>query len=523
MQHYRKHSRSRKTMKEESVLLYTTLSLIIVVLLSKLLFQTKKRQYKKLPPSPPSLPLIGHLHLIKQPVHRFFRDLSHKYGTVLSLWFGPHRVVIISSRSAAEECFTKNDIVLANRTQSLIGKHVSYNHTTVVASSYGDHWRNLRRIGSIEIFSASRLKSHLDTRKDEIKRMICKLAENSLRESDNNNEFGFAKVEMKTMFSNLAFNIIMRMVAGKRYCGDDVSDEEEALQFRRIREEVIPSGGVANSADFLPWALSWVGKGYERKVKRAAKRMDSFMQGLVDERRSMKADSTMIDHMLALQLSDPQYYTDEIIKGFIVVLLVAGSDTSSVTLEWALSNLVNHPHILKKVKAEIDEQIGEHKLIDEPDLSKLPYLQNIISETLRLFPAAPMLLPHLSSKDCTIEGYDIPRETIVFVNVWAIHRDPTLWKDPESFNPERFESREHQSNVNLLMPFGLGRRSCPGNGMALRVIGLTLGTLIQCFEWEKVSDEKIDMTEGRGITMPKFVPLQVLCKARPIMNLVLSQ
>ncbi|XP_062102605.1 cytochrome P450 81Q32-like [Humulus lupulus] len=391
------------------------------------------------------------------------------------------------------------------------------------AASYGDHWRNLRRIASIEIFSSSRLKSCLDTRRDEIMRLLSTLARNSLvRGSSDDNKFVFAKVEMKTLFSNLAFNIIMRMVAGKRYYGDDVADQEEAKLFRQIREEAIPSAGAANPAEFLPAALKWLGRGHEMKVIRAAKKMDGFLQRLVDERRSMKSSdmSTMIDHLLASQKSHPEYYSDEIIKGFIMVLLSAGSDTTSVSLEWAMSNLLNHPEIMKRAKAEIEEQIGGQQLIiDEEDLSKLPYLHNIILETLRLFPPVPMLLPHFSSEDCTVEGYDIPCGTMVLVNAWAIHRDPKLWDDPESFKPERFES----NNANqYLMPFGLGRRACPGNGLANRVMGLTLGSLIQCFEWERIGEEEVDLTEGTFTVMPKVVPLEAMCKARPIMNSLLS-
>lgn len=184
-----------------------------------------------------------------------------------------------------------------------------------------------------------------------------------------------------------------------------------------------------------------------------------------------------------------------------------------------MSNLLNHPQVLKKAKAELDAVLGPDRFVDEPDVSKLPYLQNIISETLRLY-GPPLLVPHLSSDDCTIAGFDVPRDTMVMVSAWAIHRDPELWDDPESFKPERFESVENASYK--LMPFGLGRRACPGMGLAQRVVGLTLGSLIQCFEWERVGDENIDMTEGKGVTMPKVVPLEVMCKARPIVNKVLT-
>ena len=202
-------------------------------------------------------------------------------------------------------------------------------------------------------------------------------------------------------------------------------------------------------------------------------------------------------------------------------MLGAGTDTSAVTLEWAMSNLLNHSQVLKKVRAELDNQIGQEKLINELDVSKLHYLQHIILETLRLYPAAPLLLPHMSSEDCTIGGYDVPRETMLLVNAWAIHRDPNIWDDAISFKPERFESGE--SDVNELMPFGLGRRACPGAGLAQRIIGLTLGSLIQCFEWERISKEEVDMVECNGFTMPKAVALEAMCRARPIIAKVLSR
>ena len=148
------------------------------------------------------------------------------------------------------------------------------------------------------------------------------------------------------------------------------------------------------------------------------------------------------------------------------------------------------------------------------------YLQNIILETLRLYPVAPLLLPHMSFEDCTIGGYDVPRETMLLVNAWAIHRDPNIWDDATSFKLERFESGE--SDVNKLMPFGLGRRAYPGAGLAQRTVGLTLGSLIQCFEWEMISKEEVDMVECNGFTMPKVVALEAICRARPIIAKVLS-
>ncbi|KAK2657562.1 hypothetical protein Ddye_010614 [Dipteronia dyeriana] len=499
---------------EDTAIFYSSVSLLFLIFVFKLWFQPTTHRSKNLPPSPrPSLPIIGHLHLLKHPMHRTFHNLAQKYGPIFSLRFGSRLVVVVSSASAAEECFTKNDIVFANRPNLLLGKHIGYNNTTLTLAPYGDHWRNLRRITTIEVFSSKRLNMFLSIRSDETKRLLEKLSRVS-------SQGGFSKVELKTMFSELTFNIMMRMIAGKRYYGDDVEDEEEARRFRKIMKEAVSYGGASNPGDFLP-ILNWIDGGdFKNKVVSLSKRIDEFLQGLIDEHRNKQAglESTdnMIDHLLSLQESQPEYYTDQIIKGLILVMLLAGTDTSAITLEWAMTNLVNNPEVLEKAKAELDDQVGHERLINESDVFKLQYLQSIISETLRLCPAAPVLVPHMSSDDCTVGGYDVPRDTILLVNAWAIHRDPKLWDEPDSFKPERFETEERESRK--LMPFGLGRRSCPGSGLAQRVVGLALGSLIQCFEWERVGDEKVDMSEGKGTTMPKADPLELLCKARPITN-----
>ncbi|CAL5426955.1 unnamed protein product [Camellia sinensis] len=178
--------------------------------------------------------------------------------------------------------------------------------------------------------------------------------------------------------------------------------------------------------------------------------------------------------------------------------------------------------VLKKVRAEINAHVGQDRLIDEHDISKLHYLQAIISETFRLFPTALLLVPHVSLDDCIIGGFNVPCGTLLLVNAWAIHRDPKVWDDPTSFKLERFEGREVEGHK--LMPFGMGRRACPGADLAQRVVGLALGSLIQCFEWERVSEEVVDLTEGKGLNMPKAEPLEAMCKARDIiMNNVFSE
>ncbi|KAF8017353.1 hypothetical protein BT93_H2521 [Corymbia citriodora subsp. variegata] len=512
-------------MEEQSVLPLFIVSLVIIFFTRKLITREPDGNF---PPSPPSLPIIGHLHHLKKPVHRTLLALSWTYGPIISFRIGARRFVVVSSRSLAEECFTRHDVVLANRPRFLLGEYITYNYTNLGSAPYGNHWRNLRRIGAAEIFSSRRLDESLSIRRDEVRRLVQKLLRRGEEAAGS-----FARVELKSALTELTFNVMMRITAGKRYYGEDVSDAEEAKAFQEMIEEVFKYAGTAYPGDFLP-VLRWVGyQGYEKRASELGKTMDRLLQGLVDEHRKEKKEKkveeseekkekSMIEHLLSLQASDPEYYTDDIIKGFEQSILFAGIDTSTSTMEWAIANLLNHPTILNKAKAEIDSQIGHNRLTDESDLSRLPYLQNIISETLRLYPPAPLLLPHCSSDDCIIGGFNVPGGTVVLVNAWAIHRDAEQWSDPTSFKPERFESGDEKVN-RLAIPFGLGRRACPGASLAHKMMGLTLGSLIQCFEWKRIGEQEVDMVEVEGLTMHREKPLEALCRPREFMDKVLYE
>ncbi|KAB5556994.1 hypothetical protein DKX38_007903 [Salix brachista] len=229
----------------------------------------------------------------------------------MSLRLGPRPVLVVSSPSAVEECFTKNDIVFANRPQFLAGKFLHYNNTTLASASYGDHWRNLRRICAIEIFSSSRLNAFLAIRKDEIKRLACRLQRDS--------SGGFAKVELRSMFMDLTFNIVMRMIAGKRYYGEDVKLVEEATKFKETLQGYSALSELTNLGDMFPIFKSVDFNGFIKRCTALSGRMDLILQGLIDELRRGKNGNTMINHLLTLQESEPEYYTDEIIKGLVLV------------------------------------------------------------------------------------------------------------------------------------------------------------------------------------------------------------
>ncbi|PQQ06202.1 cytochrome P450 81D11-like [Prunus yedoensis var. nudiflora] len=257
---------------------------------------------KRLPPSPgPSFPIIGHLHLIKKPLHRTLAKLSTKYGPILYIQFGSRPVIVVSSPSAAEECFTKNDIAFANRPGLLAGKHLGYNYTTLVWASYGSHWRNMRRIASLELLSSHRLQMFHGIRADEVRSLVSRVFQGS-------NGGEFQSLDMKSTFFELTLNVLMRMIAGKRYYGEHAAKLEEAQRFKELVIETFELSGATNIGDFVP-ALKYVGvTGLEKKLVILQKKRDKFTQDLIGEHRKMQSGSvseqrskTMVDVLLSLQ------------------------------------------------------------------------------------------------------------------------------------------------------------------------------------------------------------------------------
>ncbi|KAG1342014.1 Isoflavone 2'-hydroxylase [Cocos nucifera] len=480
----------------ESIGSYLALSLLFLLplIVKVFLFPSPSSKRNVSPPSPPSFPIIGHLHLFKKPLHRTLAGLSARYGPAILLHFGSRPVLVVSSNRLAEECFTRNDIAFASRPQLHSTRRLTYNYTTLAAAPYGPNWRNLRRIATVELLSSARLKSLSDIRAEEVRALMSRL----FRESGGR-VAEFAKMELKPRLFGLTLNVMMRTIAGKRYYREDVASSEELAQFMEMVEQLLAVAGTSNLADFLPILRVIDFQGLSQRIDRLEKKREEMLQGLIDEHRRKDGGEgeesskkrTIIGVLLSLQEKDPEYYTDQFIKAFII-----------------------------KARQEIDACVGQKRLLEENDLPKLPFLNGIINETLRLCPAAPLLLPHESREDCVIGGYDIPRGTILLVNAWAIHRDPNVWVEPIKFMPERFLDGRVEGGMAL--PFGMGRRKCPGEGLAMRVIGLALGTMIQCFEWERVGGAEVDMREGSAVTLPKAVPLEAMCRPRKSMVEVLA-
>ncbi|GFQ04144.1 cytochrome p450 81d11 [Phtheirospermum japonicum] len=489
---------------------YLVLLIVIFIILKK----RHSSQKLNSPPSPPSLPLIGHLHLIKNALHISLSSLSSQYGPIFSLHLGCKSFVVISSPSAVEECFTKNDVVFANRPRTMAGDRLTYNYAAYVWSPYGHFWRTLRKLTVIELFSSHSLARSAVTREEETRKIIRVLKNNRAQ-----------RVDLNYLASVYSFNHMMRGVAG-RSCV-----EEEEIEGEIGREKLERGRGLFSvnlslgMCDFFP-VLRWIGyKGMEKSLMSLHKKRDEFSQNLIDEVKLKNDDakSSLIQTLLSLQESEPEFYTDDVIKSMILILFIAGTETTAVTIEWAMSLLLTHPDELHKLRQEIDDNIGHDHLLSDSDLTKLPYLRCVVNETLRLYPPVPLLLPRYSSENCTVGGYNVPKGTILLVNAWAMLRNPKLWDEPNKFNPGRFMDMEMEREGYKFVPFGMGRRACPGSTMGMRTVSLALGTFVQCFEWEKVLGHEEMENKYKHLMLKKVNPLEAVCVPRHQAADILSQ
>ncbi|KAJ4974041.1 hypothetical protein NE237_007215 [Protea cynaroides] len=469
-------------------------------------------------------PIIGHLHLLagNSTPQVILGAMADKYGPAFTIRLGMQPAMVVSSWEVAQECFTTNDRALATRPKALATKLMGYNYAMFGFTHYGNYWREIRKIATLELLTNRRLEMLKHIRASEIKAFIKDLYKGGQNAS---------LVDMKKRFGDLAFNIIVRMVVGKRYFGaeSNATDAEEALRCQQGARDFFHYFGLFVVSDAFPSLEGLDLQGYEKAMKRTAKNLDSIVEGWLKEHKQKrlsadydkaKNDQDFMDVMISIMenLKLDDYDADTVIKANCLNMILAGNDTTVVTFIWILSLLINNRHALKRAQDELDMHVGRERQVDESDIVKLKYLQAIVKETLRLYPAGPLILAHEATEECTIAGYRVPKGTRIVTNVYKIQRDPRIWSDPFEFRPERFLT----SHVNIdlrgqhfeFIPFGSGRRICPGISFALQVLHLGLAHLIHGFEFTTPLGEPVDMTESPGLTNMKATPLEVLLSPR---------
>ncbi|KAI3450227.1 hypothetical protein Pfo_006892 [Paulownia fortunei] len=471
---------------------------IILLLLPflSLLFPLKpKNEASNLPPSPPRLPVIGNLHQLGKIPHRSLWKLSQKYGPVMRLQLGWVPVFVVSSPEMAKEVLKTHDLECCSR---------PYSHGAV-----NEYWREIRKLCVIELFAAKRVQSFWHVREREVARLI-----NSISEMSHN------PIEVNKKMFILTNNIICSIAFGNTYEGKQFEGYHE---FQEAIDEAMAMMSSFWAADFFPkfgWVVD-VLMGLHRRLEKCFHNFDTFFERVIEEHldpnRPRPEHEDITDVLLGLSKDETAAVrlSRDHIKSILMNIFIGAIDTSSLTMVWAMTELTRKPRVMKKAQAEIRSCVGRKPKVSEHEIGKLKYLNMVMKETFRLHPPATLLLPRESMHHCQIGGYDVPANTRIHVNAWAIGRDPKTWKNPDEFYPERFEENDvdFRGQHYELIPFGAGRRICPGLMMGSTTIEITLANLLHCFDWELPDGMKIEdisVEEEAGLTVHKKYPLHLV-------------
>nr|AKJ86992.1 flavonoid 3'-hydroxylase 1 [Camellia sinensis] len=470
------------------------------------------------PPGPKPWPIIGNLNLIGPLPHQSLHKLSQKYGHLMQLKFGSYSVVVASSAEMAKQFLKTHDHIFASRPAIAAGKYTTYNYSNITWSPYGPYWRQGRKIFLTELFSAKRLESYEYIRVEERQAFISQLFALSGK-----------PIMLRGHISHMTLSVMSRIVLGKKYISESLREKSvlRVEEFQEMLDELFFLNGVVNVGDWIPWIDFLDLQGYVKQMKALSKKFERFHDLVLGEHIARKEEEKdfvakdMVDVLLQL-LDDPNLeikLNGDSVKAFILDLIAGGTDTSAITLEWAMSELLKKPDLINKATKELDRVIGRERWVEEKDFPQLPYLDAIVKETMRLHPVVVLLAPHLALEDCKVAGYDIRKGTRVFINTWSMGRDPTIWDAPEEFCPERFLGKEIDVRGQSfeLLPFGSGRRMCPGYSLGLKMIRSSLANMLHGFSWklpDNLKTEDLGMEEVFGLTTLRKTPLVAVVEPR---------
>ncbi|CAO2148121.1 unnamed protein product [Urochloa humidicola] len=496
---------------EDKVLL-ATVSVLVLLFLYKLKYLLITKPNLNLPPGPWTLPVIGSLHhlVTSTNLYRATRKLAQKHGPLISLRLGEVSAVVVSSAEAAREVMKTNDITFADRFSNATIAAFTFNGNNIAFAPYGERWRQLRKICMVELLSASRVLSFRRIREEEVSRFMANLAG-----AASSGAGAGAAVNLSKMISKFINDIIVRESVGTRCKYQDEYLDAFTTGVRQTSTmtiaDLFPSSRLMQALGSTP-----------RKVLACRNRIERIFEQIMEEaKEAMDGGDSLspaagaghegfLNILMRLQKegTTPIPLTNESIVAVMFDMFGAGSDTLPNVLNWCMTELVRNPEAMAKAQEKVREAFKGKSTITEEDLKRCSYIDLVIKETMRLHPPVPLLLPRKCRETCKVMGYNIPKGTVVFVNVWGICRDPKYWDDPEEFKPERFEDSklDYKGTDFEYLPFGAGRRICPAINLGVANIDLALARLLYHFDWklpDGMEPKDVDVREASGLVAGK--------------------
>ncbi|GMJ14919.1 cytochrome P450, family 706, subfamily A, polypeptide 6 [Hibiscus trionum] len=464
-----------------------------------------------LPPGPRGLPILGNLPFIKQDLHHYFTELSESYGPIFKLQLGTKICIVINSPPLVKEVLQDQDAIFANRDLPAAAIVSMFGGLDIAWRPNGPEHNRLRKLIIREIMSKKSLDTCYALRRHEIQQMV----------KDIHWKIG-SPVNLGEQISLTTVKVMISTLWGgssERSCN--------LIELRKRLDEFVRLFLAPNVSDIFPVLAPFDLQGIVSKSKKHMSWFYEIFESVITSRLKSGDDGKKIvdeinkdflQKMLELNQreDDKSYISINEVKAVLLDLMVGGTDTIPTTIEWAMTELLRHPDIMMKLAEELDTVVEKQNMVEESHLPRLHYLDAVIKETLRLHPVIPLLLPHMPSKTSIVAGYTIPKHSRVFINAWAMQRDPRFWDDPLRFQPERFlkGNNNHRGNSFQYLPFGSGRRICVGLALAEKMVAVLLGALVHSFEWELPRGAKPDVQEKFGVVLKKKEALVAIPVAR---------
>ncbi|KAK7316831.1 hypothetical protein RJT34_00579 [Clitoria ternatea] len=496
-----------------SFALFSIFFFIIVTLKLRRNLNKTKHSFPNLPPGPWKLPIVGNIpNLVGSAPHRRLRELAKEYGPLFHLQLGEIFFVVVSSAEYAKEVMKTHDVIFASRPHSLAAEIVFYDATDIAFSPFGDYWRQLRKICTMQLLSAKRVQSLWPIRQEEMNNLIKRI---SAQEG--------SVINLSQAVISMMFTFTSRAAFGKKY--------KEQEEFISLVRQVLKLLGGFYIGDLFPSA-KWLQKlsGMRPKFEKLHQKLDQILEIIITDHKEAKSstkeglvggEEDLIHVLLKFEDSDEVFHlTNKNIKAIVFDIFIGGSETAATTINWAMAEMIKNPRIMKKAQSEVRGIFESRGRADESGIGDLKYLKAVIKEVLRLHPPGPLLIPRECGQACEINGFNIPFKSKIIVNAWAIGRDPKYWREPESFYPERFldSSTDYRGANFEYIPFGAGRRICPGMNYGVAIVELSLALLLYHFDWrlhKEMKNEDLDMSEESGITVTRKEDLYLIPIAYP--------